>query len=79
MIFLLTDIDQVMENQNGNGDGPTWDYPPFPTWEETGFEWCGSNYMWGGISTYASIVSRASGLQSTPMTINENRHAYRTR
>ena len=59
--FFRLDIDAVMEQLDGNGDTPTWDYPLFPGWEETGFDWCNSNYMWGGISTCAVLISRVSG------------------
>ena len=59
--FFHLDSDAVMEQLEGNGDTPTWDYPLFPSWEETGFDWCNSNYMWGGISTCAVLISRVSG------------------
>ena len=59
--FFHLDIDAVMEQLDDNGDTPTWDYPLFPTWEEIGFAWCNSNYMWGGISTCAVLISRVSG------------------
>lgn len=58
---FLQDIDQVMEQLDGNGDAPSWDYPLFPTWEEIGFEWCGGNYMWGGLTSCAVFSSRVSG------------------
>lgn len=64
--FSHTDIDAVMENLDSNGDQPSWSYPLFPTWEETGFEWCGSNYMWGGMTTCACLISRISGLAVYP-------------
>lgn len=59
--FFHLDSDAVMEQLDNNGDTPTWDYPLFPTWEEIGFAWCNSNYMWGGISTCAVLISRVSG------------------
>lgn len=59
--FFHLDVDQVMDQLEGNGDSPSWDYPQFPSWEEIGFEWCNSNYMWGGISTCAILVSPVSG------------------
>ncbi len=59
--FFHMDVDQVMEQLDGNGDAPTWDYPLFPTWEEIGFEWCGSNYIWGGVATCAVLISQVSG------------------
>lgn len=55
--FFHLDVEQVMDQLEGNGDSPSWDYPQFPSWEEIGFEWCNSNYMWGGISTCAILVS----------------------
>ena len=55
------DIDQIMEQLPGEIDTPSWDYPLFPSWEEIGFEWCNSNYMWGGVSTCAILISRVSG------------------
>lgn len=58
---LHLDIDQIMEQLPGEIDTPSWDYPLFPSWEEIGFEWCNSNYMWGGVSTCAILISRVSG------------------
>ena len=62
---LHLDIDQIMdqitEQLPGEIDTPSWDYPLFPSWEEMGFEWCNSNYMWGGVSTCAILISRVSG------------------
>ena len=58
---LHLDIDQIMEQLPGDIDTPSWDYPLLPSWEETGFEWCNSNYMWGGVSTCAILISRVSG------------------
>ena len=59
--FFHLDIDAVMAQLDSNGDSPTWDYPLFPGWEETGFEWCNSNYLWGGLTTCAVLISRVSG------------------
>ena len=59
--FFYLDIDEVSKQLDSNGDTPTWDYPLFPTWEETGFEWCNSNYLWGGVTTCAILISRVSG------------------
>lgn len=59
--FFHLDIDPVMEQLDDNGDTPSWDYPLFPGWEETGFEWCGGNYMWGGLTTCAVLISQVSG------------------
>lgn len=59
--FFHLDIDPVMEQLDSNGDTPTWDYPLFPGWEETGFAWCDGNYMWGGLTTCAVMISQASG------------------
>ncbi len=59
--FFHLDIDPVMEQLDGNADAPSWDYPLFPGWEETGFDWCGGNYMWGGLTTCAVLISRVSG------------------
>lgn len=55
--FFHLDIDFVMEQLDSNGDTPTWDYPLFPGWEETGFAWCDGNYMWGGLTTCAVMIS----------------------
>lgn len=44
--FFRLDIDAVMAQLDSNGDSPTWDYPLFLGWEETGFEWCNSNYLY---------------------------------
>lgn len=59
--FFHQDIDPVMEQLDNNGDTPSWDYPLFPGWEETGFEWCDGNYMWGGLTTCAVLISQVSG------------------
>lgn len=59
--FFHLDIDPVMEQLDSNGDTPTWDYPLFPGWEETGFAWCDGNYMWGGLTTCAVMISQVSG------------------
>lgn len=59
--FYHLDIDAVMEQLDSNNDAPTWDYPLFSGWEETGFEWCGGNYMWGGLTTCAVLISQVSG------------------
>lgn len=59
--FFHLDIDPVMAQLDGNGDAPSWDYPLFPGWEDTGFEWCGGNYLWGGLTTCAVLLSQVSG------------------
>lgn len=59
--FFHLDINPVMEQLDGNGDAPSWDYPLFPSWEATGFEWCGGNYIWGGLTTCAVLISSVSG------------------
>lgn len=59
--FFHLNIDPVMEQLDSNGDTPTWDYPLFPGWEETGFAWCDGNYMWGGLTTCAVMISQVSG------------------
>ncbi len=59
--FFLLDPDLIMNQMDSNGDTPSWNYPLFPTWEEIGFPWCNSNYMWGGISICAIMLSRVSG------------------
>lgn len=50
-----------MAEVDAHNDMPSWNYPLFPTWEETGFEWCGSNYLWGGVFTCAIKQSKISG------------------
>ena len=59
--FFHLDIEPVMEQLDSNSDTPTWDYPLFPGWEETGFAWCDGNYMWGGLTTCAVMISQVSG------------------
>ena len=59
--FCHLDIDSVMEQLDGNGDAPSWDYPLFPGWEETDFPWCDGNYLWGGLVTCAVLISQVSG------------------
>lgn len=69
--FFHLDIDPVMEQLDDNGDTPSWDYPLFPGWEETGFEWCGGNYMWGGLTTCAVLISQVSGQAIYPYDVEE--------
>ena len=59
--FGDADVDRIMAEVDPHSDMPSWDYPLFPNWEEVGFEWCGSNYMWGGVFTCAIKQSKISG------------------
>lgn len=44
----------------------TWDYPLFPNWEDTSFEWINSNYIQGGLTMCAVEKSHVSGLAIYP-------------
>lgn len=59
-------FDQVQQHMNADSHALTWDYPLFPDWETTAFEWIGSNYMWGGIVVCAIEKSQVSGLAVYP-------------
>lgn len=74
--FFHLDINPVMEQLDGNGDAPSWDYPLFPSWEATGFEWCGGNYIWGGLTTCAVLISSVSGQAIYPYDVEGK--SYRT-
>ena len=70
--FFHTDIDRIMEQMSLEAERPSWNYPYFPTWEEMGFPWCQSNYMWGGVYTCAIMISRVSGLAVYPYDYEAN-------
>lgn len=70
--FFHTDIDRLMETMSLEAERPSWNYPLFPTWEEMGFPWCQSNYMWGGVYTCAILISRMSGLAIYPYDYEAN-------
>ena len=52
--------DARMEELNACIQEPSWNYPYFPSWEETAFEWCNANYLWGGFLTCNAKVSKVS-------------------
>ena len=54
-------FEEVQEYMNTFGYDLSWDYPLFPNWEETVFEWINCNYIQGGMTMCAIEKSHVSG------------------
>lgn len=59
-------FDEVCAYRDQYGHDLTWDYPLFPGWENTAFEWINCNYIQGGLTLCAVERSRISGLPIYP-------------